>query len=510
MNHTEQFLANLQQKEVPQDPTVPQDPEVPNVPEVPQDPEPNNSEFRIPNSELKQRTVIDTTAGAKDGQNKCKTCGATDIAYDIEKATLVCRYCRAAEQPEPFDLVNAPIDTLEGTHLGSGADDINAEAEAIVTLKCQSCGAEVVIDTAEAMQSRCHWCRQTLSLNEQVPNGAVPDMVLPFAITRDEGKACLEKFVGSRKFFAHPRFKKEFSSENIFGVYLPYMIVDMKAHAQMEGEGEIKTAEYTETTGSGDNKQKTTYYDADVYRVSRQFDLLINDLSIEGSEDKLDKSGKSETKNVINAVMPFDVGNSVRWNANYLKGFRSEKRDVDIQRLRPLIDIQARDIARHKANDFITEYDRGVRWESDSIDIHGERWLSAYFPIWLYSYQQKKGLLHYTAVNARTRETMGSIPINYWLLVLVSVVITVASFFGIDLWAASDPEMDGNQWLSTLPGIGYFAYIYFRYRNTGERHYHEKETEAETQNETGSDTYIKERTRMRNAKIDGQNNNSNH
>ena len=44
------------------------------------------------------------------------------------------------------------------------------------------CGADVVVNTEEQMGARCHWCRHVLTINEQVPNGAVPDAVLPFSI----------------------------------------------------------------------------------------------------------------------------------------------------------------------------------------------------------------------------------------------------------------------------------------------------------------------------------------
>ena len=49
-------------------------------------------------------------------------------------------------------------------------------------------------------------------------NGAVPDVVLPFRITKDEAKSSIENFVGKRKFFANKQFKNEFSIENVMGV----------------------------------------------------------------------------------------------------------------------------------------------------------------------------------------------------------------------------------------------------------------------------------------------------
>lgn len=92
------------------------------------------------------------------------------------------------------------IENLEGEVIGSGASDIIADTNDIITLKCTSCGAEVVIDTASSTQARCHWCRNTLSINEQIPNGAVPDTVLPFSVPKKEAKDAIETFVGKRKF----------------------------------------------------------------------------------------------------------------------------------------------------------------------------------------------------------------------------------------------------------------------------------------------------------------------
>ena len=183
------------------------------------------------NPPVDEPKIVQTDIGAKDGQNKCPKCGATDISLNVNKGLLRCNFCRHEFEPEKVAGMETDLRKLEGTVIGSGAQDIIASTDEVLTFKCSSCGAEVVIDTAEAVQARCHWCRNTLSVNQQIPNGAVPDVVLPFGIKKEEAKANIDKFVGSRKFFAHPQFKKEFSSNNVMGVYLPYMVVDVNAHA---------------------------------------------------------------------------------------------------------------------------------------------------------------------------------------------------------------------------------------------------------------------------------------
>ena len=94
-------------------------------------------------------------------------------------------------------------------------------------------------------------------------------------------------------------------------------------------------------------------------------------------------------------------------------------------------------IARAKASPTIGRYDRGVRWEEEGVAVRGTRWVSVYVPVWLYSYADSaKGegsLVHYIAVNARTGETMGSVPVSQWRL--LAAAFTVGTFLeGIAGW----------------------------------------------------------------------------
>lgn len=445
--------------------------------------------------------IVKTDEGAKDGQNKCPKCGSTDIATNINTGKLKCAYCRFEFEPEKVTGLEENISNLHGEILGSGAQDIVADTNDIMTFKCSSCGSEVVIDTSEATQARCHWCRSTLSVNQQIPNGAIPDVVLPFTVKKEDAKAEIEKFVGKRKFFANSKFKQEFTTDNIMGVYFPYMIVDVNAHSNLTGQGEHLVKRYYR--GSGDDRK--VYYDADLYDVEREFDVTIEGLTVESSADKLNKQASDKTTNVINAIMPFDIENSVKWDANYLKGFTSEKRDTNIEELRPLVDRQAKDIARFAANETLEHYDRGVAWSNESLSVKGQQWKAAYLPVWLYSYQEIKGdkkLLHYVAVNARTKETMGSVPINMGKLILMSILVEILSFF-----AMVNIEFDGNVIFLTL-GFIFFFIMYSKYRNQAARHKHELETKKTMDNLRSVDNYITRRTGLRNSRMTGANNTS--
>ncbi|MDR0499874.1 MAG: zinc ribbon domain-containing protein [Coriobacteriales bacterium] len=368
--------------------------------------------------------VITQEGSGKQGVNRCPSCSSSDVSLNIKTGMLRCEFCRT-EWSEATDDLDFDIGSLQGVIIGSGAADIDANFDDVITLKCSGCGAEVVIDTSDAQQARCHWCRNMLSINQQIPNGAVPDAILPFKLTKQQAEEYIAKFVNKRRFFAHPKFTAEFNPSNVMGVYLPYMVIDINAHASFSGQGEHLVRRYTVRN----NDKQTTYYDADLYNIGRDFDLHIDDLTIEASSDKLNQTTSANSNNVINAILPYPLKETLRFNANYLKGFSSEKRDVNREHVSKLTEAQARDIARYQAKNMTGFYDRGVRWDSTNVDMKGQLWKTVYLPVWLYSYMQVKSdgkkFLHYVATNAVTGETMGSVPIHMPKLLGVSAIVEI-------------------------------------------------------------------------------------
>lgn len=411
-------------------------PPLPTGPGSPQDVPPPKGSFPIDPDTLPEPireeilkpdpVAIDTASDElKDGANHCPKCGSTDIKQRPGTDKLICLFCRnewTSQRVEEQYGLGAGLDELDGTIVASGAKDIAADASAMMSFKCPGCGAEVTVNTENAMTARCHWCRHVLGVNEQIANGAVPDAVLPFHIKKDDAIARIRQFAGKRQFFALKAFKQQFTPENVIGVYLPYMIVDAKASSDVAGEGEIETRRYT--VGSGNNK--STRYDADVYQVRRHVDYTVDDLPMESSSNRGNLDTRRNTNNIINTILPFDTKNAVKWNASFLSGYSSEKRDMDVEELRPRLEDQLMSIARAEVELSVGQYDRGVRWQEEALKVHGSRWVAMYLPVWLYSYHQpgsNGGMLHYIAVNGRTGETMGSIPIQQWKLLLVALTL---------------------------------------------------------------------------------------
>ena len=453
--------------------------------------------------EDKEIKIIDTDNKKEHGENRCPKCGASDVTYNSKKEKLVCNYCFTEFDKEQVEGIEEAKDLKEEKR-GSGTKDIKKDANNIITLKCGGCGAEVVINTEEALNARCHWCRSILSINSQIDNGAVPDVVLPFKLEKKEAEEKIKAFVDKRKIFANGTFKKEFTTSNIMGVFFPYMLVDVNAHGEYIGEGEVETDSYKVKVK--DDKEETRY-DADLYKVKRTFDIAIDDLTIESNSDRLNKKDKNRTNNVINAIMPFDTENCVKFKANYLAGYSSEKRDVNISNIEKKVDTQLKDITRNALNNEIKFYDRGVKWEKEDLEFKGKQWLSAYLPVWLYSYQDNKSILHYVAVNARTGETMGSIPMNKKKLAMISILIDILIFLLVfTLTRISDATALYLLFIFLIVGPIYYGSKTSKYRNKSARHSYEKETKCVLSNVKENDKLLRHMTELDNSSMLGANN----
>ena len=336
---------------------------------------------------------------AKNGLNRCPHCGGSDIATDAKSGKLKCKTCKTLFDAKSSNAAGG-MDKLKGDKVHEGAADIVPGEDIILTFKCPACGAEVVLNTEEATSASCHWCRHIFSANEQMPNGAIPDLVLPFKMTKEEAVEKVRDAVDLSSSSLNAEFKEKFDPEEVRGVYFPYMIIDLNSHWTSDGEAQKTIGEATYPP-----------YEYEEYLISREFDLLVDDLTVESSANRLNQDTYVNSNNIINAILPYDTENAVAWNANYLRGYASERRSVDTDSLKEVVALQAGDVARRKIKADASQYDRGIHWENEHLKVNGSKWKAAYLPVWLYSYKgEKDSRIYYIAINARTGETVGCVP----------------------------------------------------------------------------------------------------
>lgn len=439
---------------------------------------------------MNKKNLTETITESHTIQQVCPNCGSSEITFDKNKGKLYCHYCKTEFEGKKIKNITTNLSNLQGQVIGTGAQNIKENTKDIITLQCGSCGAEIVIDKNNSTSARCHWCRSILSINSKISNGIMPDAILPFSIKKEEAERIMKKFIKNKSFFAYHKFKKELTTDNIIGVYFPYMLIDAKAHCIYSGEGDHITDVLA-------NKNGPTYCDATRHKIKREFDITINNLTIESNKERLDKNNKNKTNNIINSIMPFDTENAIEFQSNYLIDFTSEKRNINVNELEEIVNKRIKDIAKHSINNDLEYYNRGIKWETEDIKVQGTQWISTYLPVWLYSYREEKinkNTIHYIAVNGRTKEVMGSIPINKPLIFITTLIITVLIGTIVIPLFLGFPEI-------RLPIIIIFFIILtssFRryrsikkvYRNKDARHTYEKETTNIITNLQKEDHYL--------------------
>ena len=149
--------------------------------------------------------------------------------------------------------------------------------------------------------------------------------------------------------------------------------------------------------------------------------------------------------------------------------------------------------------------------------VKGKKWTSAYLPVWLYSYKDNNNILHYAAVNGRTGETMGSIPLNNKKLVFFSSLIFIlilfipmliifisSGIFNFSFYVSAIGLI--NLFIATALSLIYYFVTKSKYLNKGARHKYEIETKNEITNIKRSDTYIRTLRERDSSTIYGVNN----
>ncbi len=351
----------------------------------------------------------DTKEIQNDRPSKCPRCGINNIVLDQSTGHWKCQECLYE-----FNYVKENTPPVIKSMENKVVDTSN-----LIALKCPSCHSEIIIDKNYLNQARCHWCRNMLSINNQVNLKTPPNELLPFTVTREEAKFEIMKFIKEKDHFVLPAYKEELVDANIIPVYLPYVLMDVMSHAHLYGTGEHEVNKYYKVEESG-----VTFYDADAYDIEREYDLFIHGMMVE--KNNVDKKTLDKAKKTISAIMPFDVENSIDWSPNYMGACSADNRNIDYEELKNTVLLKAKNETKFAANETLQEYGRGVAWTKEDISINQTKWKITYLPVWLYSYKDKN-TIHFVAVNGRTKETAGTIPIYMNKLLLVSTGIEIIS-----------------------------------------------------------------------------------
>jgi transposase-like protein len=361
---------------------------------------------------------------------KCPGCGASDITFAIVGGRFHCHYCGRDSVPDTegvLSLVSSMDDlkTLEGKQLSPGMGELRQSSEEVVSFRCPGCKAEMSVETKSDVGSlTCHWCRHTISVADKINNGARPDCLIPFEISKRQAEYLILDYLAKYRFYIDPIFAGSFRTDMIRPVYLPYVLGDFHLRAFHNGDAAIYLRKHTFM------KEDPTY-DYAVYNFERKFNLYVSNLLVEANRKYAQQKKQAvaaDSRNIVNSMLPFDTTKLVDYDPKFLNGdYRAEFRDMSYDELKQNIKNQCEDIAVFNALKTMTDFTSGYQFKDTNVSTVGERLSSVLCPIWLYSYMDKKRRLHYICVNGQTGETAACVPLYRGKLFLTCVLMELAA-----------------------------------------------------------------------------------
>lgn len=306
---------------------------------------------------------------------RCKKCNAA-VVYSAEEKKLCCEYCGAQFLVSEYE-AEEPTD---GTEKNSTTSESTAEEERYMQMnvcRCTACGSELFVNSAE-ISTYCAYCGQPTVIMDRVEMYQEPDCIIPFSVTQQEAERIIrDKF---RAGYFVPEEIKNFKTEKIRGIYVPFLLYDMN-YTDMQ--------DFRYTVSSG--KSSTTYYAFE--KGGCQFRRFPIDASKQLDDDSSQR------------LEPYDFKKMVRFDASYLSGFYADKRN----------DGNKKTLVRERAKElFDAEMLR-------KLDIKGAECICSYpeikftkctyvlLPVWFLSFQSE-GASHTIMVNGQTAKMVGAVP----------------------------------------------------------------------------------------------------
>ena len=148
---------------------------------------------------------------------RCPNCGAP-ARYDIIRQQYLCGYCgskvgikEALAEKQGFRLIRQQ------------KIKESVKKYKLLSANCSGCGAKIVFEENEAL-SNCAFCGRALVRKDYVQADELPELIIPFGITKDEAKECVKNWCSSNKLKPEAKHLSK-KIDEINGFYLPYELV---------------------------------------------------------------------------------------------------------------------------------------------------------------------------------------------------------------------------------------------------------------------------------------------
>ena len=320
---------------------------------------------------------------ATSTQLVCPNCAGT-LQFDPTIGKMKCIFCDSVFSQEEAEQFFAQQNEEE--EIKESGADWGEDADGMRAYSCSTCGAEILCDQNTAA-TRCPYCDNTTVIEAQLSGAIKPDVVIPFAFTKEQAMEKYKGYYEKRKLIP-----KDFLSgsrvEEIQGVYVPFWLYD----GSVSIDAEFEAADIT------DNGAEIT---RKIYKADRRGNIAFENVPADASKRMPD--------DIMDSVEPFDFGQLKPFSMTYMPGFLAERFDVegddDLERAEKRVTNSAKQKTRATVrHDEVTET-RG------DYKVNYTKKKYALLPIW-YLTTSWNGKQWNFAMNGQTGNFTGDLPVD--------------------------------------------------------------------------------------------------
>jgi hypothetical protein len=294
-----------------------------------------------------------------------------------------------------------------------------------VTFACGQCGAGLAFEGVRTAQ--CPYCASG-SFVERPPAADQPEprFVVTFSGDAARARRSLERWLGSRSWFADPALRKA-RVDDLRGIYVPAYLYSAVAHADFTAQiAEHYTEEETRKKPDGTTETRT---------VTRTEYRPLSGRHLSYVTDVLVSASKGLTHAELGAIEPFDLGRMRRFQPALVTGWIAEEFSRQMDHCRVATHDEALEQIGAKLRRFMPgDGFSDLHWRAA---IHREAMDPVLVPVWMFAvrYREARPPLR-IAINGQTGKIASKVPLS-WPRVIAALVVLAAIAAAI-LWGLRD------------------------------------------------------------------------
>jgi len=344
---------------------------------------------------------------------RCPHCGA-NLMWDPNTNGMHCQFCGSDFNPEEVaesvSSHGADGNLPEADENSQAANENWHASGSFQTMEytCTQCGARLYT-TEDTSATFCSFCGSSAVLEGRLVEEDLPDLVIPFKVTKEQAVENYRQYVKKRSLFAPSYLTEDAEVERFRGIYMPYWVYRLQSGVQdisVPGKTSHRVGDYVYTDHYQTNLRYSSDYDGLHFDASSKF-----------------------ADNLSQVISPFDIHEGKTFNPAYLSGYYADLGDV---RAKVYADVACDTAEKDTVNRLM--HSTALR-DAHTTPMDVDRFVhmtgharSALFPVWFLCIRNDQNRLTYAAVNGQTGEVAADLPASPGKYVTFGLILAAAIF----------------------------------------------------------------------------------